>query len=123
MMVIGARETAASFVLAAAKAQVLSRECTARNGRAMLAAVVERAPKRTGHYAGTIKLQVSYKAGQATATVYSDHPAAWRLERGFHGVDSRGRSYNEEGRPHFSVGAANVAPKFTAELFRIVLGL
>lgn len=122
-VVIGGRETAISFARAAVQARALSRQCVASNGRKMLAGVLSRAPQRTGRYKSTIKLRVILTPGGARAEVYSDHPAAWRLERGFHSTDSRGRTYHQAGRPHFAPGAAGASDNFYRELLAIVYTL
>jgi Bacteriophage HK97-gp10, putative tail-component len=49
---------------------------------------------RTGEY------RASWKYNAATHTVYTEHPASYRLEYGFVGVDSLGRHYADPPRPH-----------------------
>lgn len=123
MPVIGGAETAASFVQASVKARVLSRECVVKNGRRMLRDVASRSPFKTGNYRSTIKLQIIVDPSGSRAQVYSDHPAAWRLERGFHGSDSRGRTYHQAGRPHFAPGFELTKDRFYREHLAIVYTL
>lgn len=71
----------------------------------------EAAPRDTGAYAKSIKYgihrgwQRKY-GGQNTIRVYSKHPAAHRLEYGFVGTDSLGRTYNQAPRPHWRPATA-----------------
>lgn len=52
------------------------------------------APRATGNYA---KNHILVEGG----TVFSDHPAARRLEMGFVGMDALGRHYTQMPRPHW----------------------
>lgn len=68
-----------------------------------------RAPRDTGHYAdNTIKVVGN--------TVFSDHPAARRLEFGFIGVDSLGRHYAQMPRPHWTPVQEQVSVEFSEEV-------
>lgn len=64
----------------------------------------------TGDYRRSISL-VMRDLGQ-TAVVGTNKPQARRLEYGFHGADSRGRSYNQPPYPHFGPAVDEVRGPF-----------
>lgn len=76
--------------------------------------VVARAPRRTGAYVNTI--------GVDGNEVYSDHPAANRLENGFVGRDALGRMYNQPPRPHWSTPQESRAAEFERGIAALVDG-
>lgn len=70
-------------------------------------AIQARIVKRSGDLAGSYHVN-------AEGNVRSEHPAAWRHERGFHGADALGRHFAQA--PHPAVGpvADEVGPLFEA---------
>ncbi len=105
--VIGADAASASF---AASAATIGPKTTALRNTyaARLAAMVQsRAPRRTGAYAASIGVDSDGNVG-------TNHPAAGRLEFGFHGVDSLGRRYNQSPQAHYGPAADVVTAPFMA---------
>jgi hypothetical protein len=66
----------------------------------------------TGHYRRSINRRTEKRATGSVGQVGTDAPQAWRLEHGFHGTDSKGRSYDQPPFPHFGPALDEVAPKF-----------
>lgn len=50
-----------------------------------------------------------------TTSVISEHPAGPRLEKGYVGVDSLGRHYNQPPFPHWAPAIAKVGPEWLQE--------
>lgn len=78
----------------------------------------------TGDYNRSIALDVD-AGNQPAARVGTNRPQARRLEFGFHGVDSLGRSYDQPPFPHFGPAHSTIGPLFeaaAAELLGRVIG-
>ncbi len=55
----------------------------------------------TGDYNRSIGVNFGFEAGSPTARVGTNRPQGRRLEKGFVGTDSLGRTYNQPPYPHF----------------------
>lgn len=66
----------------------------------------------TGDYNRSIGLTVGRDGGAIAARVGTTRPQGRRLEFGFHGTDSRGRTYNQAPYPHFGPALDKVGPEF-----------
>lgn len=62
----------------------------------------------TGDYRGSITLETARDATGPVAHVTSNAPQAFRLEYGFNGTDSLGRSYRQPPYPHWRPAAEKV---------------
>ena len=69
---------------------------------------------QTGNYNRSIGLQTSSSGGGPVATVGTNAPQGRRLELGFTGTDSLGRSYEQPPYPHFGPALDEIAPLFVA---------
>lgn len=103
--VVGADTTSASLALAAVTVGPKLNSLRRTYGLRLVAMVQARAPRRTGAYAASIGIDSDGNVG-------SDHPAAARLEFGFHGVDSRGHHYNQSPHAHYGPGADAIDTPF-----------
>jgi hypothetical protein len=63
--------------------------------------------KQSGRLYGSIFFSVNRKDNQVTGVIYSNDPKARRLELGFVGRDSLGRTYDQKPRPFMRPGLAN----------------
>lgn len=71
---------------------------------------------QTGDYNRSITLEVGRDAGSPTARVGTNRPQGRRLELGFRGTDSAGRTYNQPPYPHFGPAIDQVGPGFEADV-------
>lgn len=89
-------------------------------GARMQAAVRGRAtgrpgPRRiTGQYLNTILYLIQNTTGGYEAVVYSDAPQSMRLELGFYGEDSLGRSFSQPPYAHFRPAYDQQYPYYVA---------
>ena len=124
--VVGADVAAAQLLAAAVKVDAGVVEVVASQGAQLQEAIRAAASGRpgpnviTGAFRSGITLEVDRGVGHASATVSSDAPQAWRLEMGFHGVDSIGRRYNAPPYPSFGPGFDATAPGFEAAVLATV---
>ena len=65
---------------------------------------------------GNLRDSVMTAVGAFDAMVGAGAPYAARIEFGFYGMDSLGRSYNQAPRPYFSTGFEAAAPGFEARV-------
>lgn len=74
------------------------------------------APKKSGALRGDIQVFeiVPYGLGARSKTGPTTLPYARRIELGFHGRDSIGRTYKYGGHPYLSPALQRVAPKIVA---------
>lgn len=79
-----------------------------------------RAP--TGDYRRSIALEVGVQQGASVARVGTVRPQGRRLEFGFHGSDSLGRSYDQPAFPHFGPAASKTDPEFTRDAEKLAAG-
>ena len=73
------------------------------------------APVETGHYRSTINVrEVELKSIRSgfEIDVFTEHPAARRLEMGFTGVDALGRHYDQAPRPHWRPAEDAIIPQY-----------
>jgi len=70
----------------------------------------------TGEYRNSIQVQYTSRGGGVSVVVFSDHPASRRLEYGFVGSDSLGRTYNQPPYPHFAPAMRELRAEFIAAL-------
>lgn len=73
---------------------------------ALLAEIVRRAPIDDGEYKGSWQSV----GGPGVWSVFTAAPQAVRLEMGYHGTDSKGRTYNQPAQPHVRPAVAAVRP-------------
>lgn len=109
---------ARASVLTGARAGVL----VARHGVILQSRVQANASGRpgpnapTGDYRRSITLSVLYTGKTIEARVGTNKVQGPRLEMGFEGEDSLGRSYHQPAYPHFGPGADQVRPGFITEV-------
>jgi hypothetical protein len=105
--VSGAREAAKAFLAASSVASAKTSAAAAYHGKRYQAAVKRRASGRPGpniitkRYNNSIQFRMVQTGPIAVAEVYTNHPAAHRLEVGFVGVDSAGRTVDAPPYPHW----------------------
>lgn len=79
---------------------------------------------RTGRYLESWRLQLIqsngsiFSSGGIRVRVFTDHPAARRLEKGFVGRDSLGRQYNQPPFPHLMPAAASISTRYFDALLK-----
>lgn len=66
----------------------------------------------TGDYNRSIALQVKMTAGGPVASVGTNKPQGRRLELGYRGTDSLGRSYDQPPYEHFGPALDEITPLF-----------
>lgn len=71
---------------------------------------------QTGDYNRSIEMEVGLDGGAPTARVGTNRPQGRRLELGFRGTDSLGRTYNQPPFPHFGPAVDEIAPGFEADV-------
>lgn len=71
---------------------------------------------QTGDYNRSISLRVGLDGQAVEARVGTNKVQGRRLEMGFHGTDSLGRSYDQKALPHFGPAHDETAPEFTAAI-------
>ena len=82
----------------------------------LVAKIRERAPMDTGVYRRSIRYRMRDQSGTKVAVITSTRPQARRLELGFRGTDSLGRTYDQKPRPHWTPAAAEVEPQYVMAL-------
>lgn len=75
----------------------------------------------TGNLVRSINLRMSLAGGGPTASVGTNAPQARRLELGFSGVDSAGRSYDAPPYPYLGPALDEIEPLFVAAIAAIVV--
>jgi len=70
----------------------------------------------TGDYNRSIMLEVGMDAGGPTARVGTNRPQGRRLELGFSGTDSLGRTYRQPPFPHFGPAIDEIGPGFEMDV-------
>lgn len=73
----------------------------------------------TGNYARSLALQTGFTGGGPVARVGTNAPQGRRLELGFVGTDSIGRTYNAPPYPHFGPALDEIAPLYLAAIAAI----
>ena len=75
---------------------------------------------QTGDYNRSIGLITAFDRGGSSAQVGTNRPQGMRLERGFSGTDSLGRSYHAPPFPHFGPALDQVAPAFEKDVAEVM---
>lgn len=107
IVVVGARETAASFRAGMAEIAASLRWAMSDYGKTLQEGVRAHASGRpgpnviSGAYRSSIGYVLSGSGPVVSVEVGSDQPYGRRLEFGFHGTDSIGRLYDQGPFPHF----------------------
>jgi hypothetical protein len=120
LRVQGVDEAARNIANAGAYAVAAQLELAHDFGARMQAAVRGRATGRpgpnviTGQYLASILYLVQATAGGYEAVVYSDAPQSMRLELGYYGTDSLGRTYNQKPYSHFRPAYDQQYPYYVA---------
>lgn len=74
---------------------------------------------QTGDYNRSITARVGMAGAAVEARVRTNKVQGRRLEFGFHGTDSIGRTYNQPALPHFGPAHDQTAPQYTAAIAAI----
>ena len=74
----------------------------------------------TGDYISRFRIVKERVFGGVKTSVVNDHPASARLELGYTGVDSSGRTYNQPPFPHWRTATEVVAPRYAEEAHKRV---
>lgn len=85
-------------------------------GHMLEAAIKSRAPVRTGDYRRSWHMRVH----GMRATVGTNKPQGRRLEYGFVGTDSLGRTYNQAPRPHVRPAVDMVRGPFLRDMAKVM---
>lgn len=75
---------------------------------------------QTGDYRRSIVAAISSAAAATKATVGTNKAQANRLERGFVGVDSLGRAYDQPPYEHFGPAFRTTTPQFLTDLTSLI---
>lgn len=105
----------------AARAAAVTRTHTARLVTQVKANASGRPGPRaiTGDYRRSITGKVTSGFGKVRGSAYTNKAQAARLELGFHGIDSLGRSYSQQALPHFKPAHDKVRPGYEADIAEI----
>lgn len=71
----------------------------------------------TGEYVNSWMIDIG---ADGTVRVFTEHPASFRLEYGYVGVDALGRHYNQPPFPHVALAVAIVMPQFRQNIMNAV---
>jgi len=74
----------------------------------------------TGDYRRSIDRRVSQQAGQVAGWVGTNKPQGRRLEMGFSGTDSLGRTFSQPPLPHFGPAVDETQDEFIAGLLEAI---
>lgn len=110
---------ASQFEAVAGALPVKAQTTVIHYGARLHSAVVSRAPGTS--YPGTIRIEPVTRGSFAGVGVGTDRRDGFRREMGFHGRDSRGRTYSQSGQAHFSTGFDAVAGDFEQAMIRLAL--
>lgn len=124
--VAGARELAASLTAAAARTTALIEAVVAKSAHDLVALTQRNASGRPGPNAPTGDYRGSWTAqpepsppGAVSWSAGTDRAQANRLEYGFVGTDSLGRTFDQQPYPHMGPAADAVEPEFLAAMTRV----
>jgi len=122
----GADEFAAELLAAAERISEEVPAVTRELAGEVLSGTVSRAPRDSGQYKGSWRSRSTARTDGFRVSLFTEDPAAARLEYGFHGRDSRGRVYDQAPRSHQRAAIDEVFPKigpaFTALVQRAIRG-
>lgn len=105
--IVGASEVAAAFEAGAAALPTALGRALDDYGQTLADAVRSHASGRpgpniiTGEYVGSVEVRDGGAGPGTSVAVGTDAPQGWRLEMGFHGTDSAGRSFQQPPYPHW----------------------
>lgn len=74
----------------------------------------------TDTYRPSIRDEPFHQGMRVGAAVGTDEPRGYRLELGGHGIDSRGREWNQDPRGHFGPSLDEITPDFEAAILGII---
>jgi hypothetical protein len=120
--VVGAEAVALGFLSASKRTDQRIQALVRHHGHLLRTRVMANASGRpgpnvvTGDYRRSITVQFSDAGGNFTAVVGTNAPQGRRLEFGFHGMDSLGRSYSQAPLPHFGPAMDEAGPEFLAAI-------
>ncbi len=126
--VLGDKETAAYLMAVGRELQDASHKLLLAYGAILQRQVKANASgppgpqKITGDYVRSIRRKSTRKKGLSRVEVGTDEPEGWRLEQGFHGTDSLGRTYHNPPLPHFGPAFDAVKPQ-VEEAFESMVNL
>lgn len=118
----GINELAVTLAAAGVKAGTAAYRITGRFGIVLQGRVKARAAGRPGprmqtaDYNRSISLRVGVDGQSVAASVGTNRPQGRRLEFGFVGTDSLGRSYDQPAYPHFGPAHDETAPEYAAAI-------
>lgn len=122
---IGAKSVADGFSVMSATADARTAAVVRKWGLLLKTKVMGRASGRpgprvvTGDYRRSITVDFGKQSGAHTAVVGTNKPQGRRLEYGFVGTDSLGRTYNQPPFPHFNPAATEVEGPFVDEVGKL----
>lgn len=126
VQVFGTRGVAASFRVGSAEFAKEERKIVRRYGQLLETRIKAKASGRPGPNAPTGDYRRSWSTrffdtpvGPA-AQVGTNAPQGRRLEFGFNGIDSLGRSYNQPPYPHVGPAADEIEPQFLKAIEKAV---
>lgn len=126
--VTGAGEFAAMLAKAATQVEVMVPVVVGKSAADLNALVKINASQRpgpnapTGDYRGSWRVEPVVQSAQITSlSVGTDRPQANRLEYGFIGTDSLGRTYHQDPLPHLGPAEDVIDPIFAAAMELIVV--
>lgn len=121
--VTGARELVAAFTEGAAQTELLMPLVVEKTAADLVALVQQHASGRpgpnapTGDYRGSWGVEILEATTTSTsASVGTDRAQANRLEYGFNGTDSLGRTFDQQPYPHMGPAADIIEPVFHAAM-------
>lgn len=115
IVMLGAKETAASFRAGMVEVESQLHLVMDDYGQALTETIQEHASGRPGPnvindvYRPSWRYEVSGSGGSVSVEVGTDAPQGYRLELGYHGTDSLGRSYHQPAFPHVDVSVEETA--------------
>jgi len=74
---------------------------------------------QTGNYVRSMGLRLGAPGGHPTAVVGTNAPQGRRLELGFQGTDSAGRTYSQPPYPHWGPALDEITPLFVEAIARV----
>lgn len=113
-----ARDLATAGVMAGVRAGNLVRHHGTRLQAQVKANAAGRPGPRIqiGDYNRSIGLQIGLEGGSPIARVGTNRPQGMRLEKGFVGEDSLGRTYNQPPYPHFGPAVDRIGLEFEVDV-------
>lgn len=125
----GGTEVRIAFATAATGVDAVFRKTGQAAAQKLLTAIRASASGRpgprvqTGNYRRSWRIHPAKAGNSYTWEVGTDAPQGWRLEKGFVGVDSLGRRYNQPPFPHVGINADRTAVEFPQALDDAILAL